>query len=113
MVTEVFPAPVTDLPQAEIPLQGVTAYLLQAKNHQVIFMQFAEDVNVPEHFHESQWEIVLEGRVELSIDGARRTYSKGDRFFIPKGVKHSARVFAGYTAFGFFNQADRYKVKPG
>jgi quercetin dioxygenase-like cupin family protein len=108
---DIFPEPITRLAEADIPLRGVRAYLSQAENHQIVFMEFAEDTLVPEHSHGSQWEIVLEGRVELSIDGVKRVYSKGDRFFIPKGVKHSACVFAGYTAFAFFDQADRYKAK--
>lgn len=108
---EVFPDPILNLPEADIPLKGVRAYLSQAENHQIIFMEFAEDTLVAEHSHGSQWEIVLEGRVELSIDGAKRVYSKDDRFYIPAGVKHSARVFAGYAAFAFFDQSDRYKVK--
>jgi len=112
MMANVFPEPVMSLPEADIPLKGVKAYLSQAETHQIIFMEFAEDTLVPEHSHESQWKIVLEGRVELSMDGAKRIYSKGDRFFIPKGVKHSARVFAGYSAIAFFKQADRYQVKP-
>ena len=111
-MADVFPEPITSLPEADIPFNSVRAYLSQAETHQIIFMEFAEDAQVPEHSHESQWEIVLEGRVELSIDGAKRVYSKGDRFFIPEGVRHSARVFAGYAAIAFFNQADRYKVKP-
>jgi quercetin dioxygenase-like cupin family protein len=110
-VQEVFPKPVQNLPEADIPIKGLKAYISQADNHQIVFMQFAEETLVPEHSHESQWEIVLEGRVEVSIDGTKRVFSKGDRFFIPNEVKHSARVFAGYSAFAFFNQADRYKVK--
>jgi len=109
---DTFPLPITNLPEADIPIKGLKAYISQADNHQIVFMEFAEETLVPEHSHESQWEIVLEGRVEVSMDGAKRVYSKGDRFFIPNEVKHSARVFAGYSAFAFFNQADRYKVKP-
>ena len=111
-MADVFPEPITSLPEADIPFNSVKAYLSQAETHQIIFMEFSEDAQVPEHSHESQWEIVLEGRVELSIDGAKRVYSKGDRYFIPKGVEHSARVFAGYADITFFNQADRYKAKP-
>jgi len=109
---DVFPEPITSLPEADIPFSSVRAYLSQAETHQIIFMEFSEDAEVPEHFHESQWGIVLEGQIELTIDGVKRLYSKGDRYFILKGVKHSARVFAGYTDITFFNQADRYKVKP-
>lgn len=111
MMADVFPEPITSLPEADIPFNSVRAYLSQAESHQIIFMEFTEDAQVPEHFHESQWGIVLEGQIELTIDGGKRVYSKGDRYFIPKGAKHSARVFAGYTDITFFNQADRYKVK--
>jgi quercetin dioxygenase-like cupin family protein len=76
-----------------------------------IFMEFSEDVEVPEHSHESQWGVILEGRVDLTIDGIERTYSKGDRVFIPRGAKHSAKIHAGYADISFFNEKDRYKAK--
>jgi quercetin dioxygenase-like cupin family protein len=112
LMPNTFPLPITNLPEADIPLKGVRAYLSQAKSHQIILMEFAEDAEVPEHFHESQWGIVLEGQIELTIDGEKRVYSKGDRYFIPKGITHSAKIFAGYTDITYFNQADRYKAKP-
>jgi quercetin dioxygenase-like cupin family protein len=74
-------------------------------------MQFSEDVEVPEHSHESQWGIVLEGKIELTIDQTKKNYVKGDRFFISKDVKHSAKIYAGYASMEFFNQVDRYKGK--
>jgi quercetin dioxygenase-like cupin family protein len=74
-------------------------------------MEFSEDVDLPEHEHESQWGIVLEGEIELVIDGVKHLYRKGDRYFIPKGVKHSGKIFAGYTDMTYFNQKDRYGSK--
>ncbi|KKL85462.1 hypothetical protein LCGC14_1954490 [marine sediment metagenome] len=56
-------------------------------------MEFAKDVSVPEHSHEAQWGIILEGKIDLVIDGKLNTYSKGDRYFIPEGVKHSAMIY--------------------
>ena len=109
----VFPEPITDLPQADIPLTGVEAHLSQSESHQILFMQFAEDVELPEHSHGSQWGVVLEGRIDLVIDGARQTYSRGDRYFIPEGVRHSAKVYAGYADVTFFNQPNRFKAKGG
>lgn len=106
-----FPQPVLNLPEADIPLKGIRAYLSQGENHQIIFMEFAEDVDLPEHSHESQWGIVLEGEIELIIDGVKRRYKKGDRYFIPKGVRHSGKIFAGYADMTFFDQKDRYNVK--
>lgn len=111
MSTETFPKPILTLPQADIPIRGVKAYLSQAENHQIIFMEFSEDVDLPEHDHESQWGIVLEGRIDLVIEGVEQTYKKGDRYFIPKGVKHSGKIFAGYADMTYFNQKDRYGVK--
>ena len=106
-----FPEPVRNLPQADIPLKGIKAYLSQEDNHQIIFMEFSEDIALPEHTHESQWCIVLEGRIDLVINGIKHTFSRGDRYFIPKDFKHSGRIHAGYADVTFFNQADRYQVK--
>jgi quercetin dioxygenase-like cupin family protein len=110
-MSQIFPKPIVDLPEADIPINGIKAFLSQGSNHQIIFMEFSEDAYVPEHFHESQWGIVLEGKIELIIDGVKNTFIKGDRYFIPKNVKHSARIYAGYADMTFFNQGDRYKEK--
>ncbi|MHC4623266.1 MAG: cupin domain-containing protein [Planctomycetota bacterium] len=110
-MSEVFPGPITDLPLADIPLDGLKGYLSQGKDHQILFMEFREDIEVPEHSHESQWGVVLEGKIDLTIEGVMRTYSKGDRMFIPKDAKHSAKIYAGYADINFFNQKDRYKAK--
>lgn len=107
----IFPEPIQNLPEADIPLKGVKAFLSQGKNHQIIFMEFQKDVSLPEHSHDSQWEVVLEGRVDLVVEGLKKRYNKGDMFFIPKDVKHSAKVFAGYCSIVYFNQKDRYKEK--
>ena len=106
-----FPPPILHLPEADIPLVGVKSYLLQSKDHQIIFMEFSQDVEVQEHFHEAQWAVVLEGRIDLTIDGVKGEYTRGDQYYIPKGVRHSAKVFAGYADVTFFDQPDRYRVK--
>lgn len=106
-----FPEPILNLPEADIPLKGVKAYLSQGENHQIIFMEFPEDVDLPEHSHASQWGIVLEGEIELVIDGVRNRFKKGDRYFIPEGVKHHGKIFVGYADMTFFDQQDRYDVK--
>jgi quercetin dioxygenase-like cupin family protein len=107
----IFPEPITQLPQADMPFTNYEAYISQAENHQIIFMQFHEELILPEHSHESQWGIVLEGKIELTIDGVTHTYSKGDRYFIGKDVKHSGKIYAGYADMTFFNQKDRYHTK--
>ncbi|MHC4620822.1 MAG: cupin domain-containing protein [Planctomycetota bacterium] len=68
-MSEIFPEPIRNLPEADIPLSGIKAYLLQAENHQILFMEFSEDVEVPEHSHESQWGVALAGKSDLTING--------------------------------------------
>ena len=107
----IFPKPIRNLPEADIPLDGISAYLSQAIDHQLIFMQFEKDVDLPEHSHAAQVGFVLSGRIELTINGATREYSKGDIYYIPENVKHSGKIHAGYADITFFNEPDRYKVK--
>ncbi|SMC31554.1 cupin domain-containing protein [Sporomusa malonica] len=106
-----FPEPILKLPEADIPLKGIKAYLSQSETHQIIFMEFSEDVELPEHSHEGQWGIVLEGKIELTIDGVKKTFVKGDRYFIPEGVRHSGKIYAGYADMTYFDQKSRYKIK--
>lgn len=111
MLSKIFPSAITNLPEADIPIDGLIAYLSQADNHQVVFMEFSKDAIVAEHSHDSQWAVVLSGRIDLVIDGKEHTLGKGDQYFIPKGIKHSAKIYAGYADVTFFNQKDRYKKK--
>jgi quercetin dioxygenase-like cupin family protein len=110
-MSEIFPRPIRDLPEADIPLEGIKAYLSQSDSHQIIFMEFGKDVDLPEHSHAAQVGIVLEGKIELTIDGEKTTYTKGDRYYIPEGVLHSGKISAGYADITFFNEPDRYPRK--
>lgn len=110
-VASIFPDPIRAMPQADIPLAGVTAYLCQGPGQQVLFMYFAKDVELSEHSHEGQWGVVPEGEIHLIIGGVPHVFTKGDRYFIPAGVLHSGRIFAGYADMTYFDQKDRYGVK--
>ena len=110
-MNQVFPEAIRNLPKADIPLDGVTAYLSQSDTHQILFMEFEKDVDVPEHAHEAQMGIVLEGKIELVICGEQFCFTKGDRYYIPGGVPHSGRIFAGYADITFFNEPNRYPRK--
>lgn len=107
----IFPEPILRLVAANIPLDGVHARLSQSDTHQILFMEFSKDAVVSEHSHEAQWGVVLEGEVDLVIGGEEHTFRKGDRYFIPEGVPHSARIRAGYADITFFASAHRYGSK--
>ena len=102
---------ITNLPEADIPVKGLHSYLFQGENQQFVFMSFENDVEVAEHCHQAQWGVVLDGEVELTIDGKKHTFTKGDTYFIGKHAKHSARIKRGYKDLTLFNQKDRYKAK--
>ena len=108
---EVFQEAIKKLPEADIPIPGITAFLSQDKNHQIVFMRFNQDVEVPAHSHGAQWGIVLEGEIVLTIEDNKQKYTKGDRFYILEGETHSAKILAGYASMDFFADKDRYKAK--
>ncbi|MBU0740967.1 cupin domain-containing protein [bacterium] len=96
------------LPEIDLPISGARGWLLQGEGQQVVFVEFGETVDVPEHGHAEQWEFAVAGRVDLHIDGGTIGYTAGDNFFIPAGVPHGATVHAGYKALIVFNAPDRY-----
>ncbi len=108
---QIFPDPILNLPEADIPLEGIKAYLSQAENHQILFMQFDKDVDLPEHEHSAQVGIVLEGKIDLIIGGVSHTFEKGDRYFIPEGVSHLGKIYSGYADITFFDEPNRYSKK--
>lgn len=108
---DVFPEAIHRLPEADIPVPGLTAYLSQDKNHQIVFMYFNQDADIPPHSHDAQWGIVLEGKIALTIEDSEQIFTKGDRFYILKGETHSAKISAGYASMEFFADKDRYKIK--
>jgi quercetin dioxygenase-like cupin family protein len=106
-----FPEFLTRLPELDIDLPGVSGHILQGKAQQVAFVRFAQDTHVPDHSHAAQWEMVIEGEVDLTLEGEKRTYRAGESVYIPAGAVHAGDVKAGYRAVIFFDQADRYKTK--
>jgi len=107
----VFPKIVRMLPQADIGIPSAHLFVSQSSDHQIVFMEFEEDLDLSEHTHESQWEYVIQGKVDLTVEGKTKTYQKGDSFFIPKGYVHSGKIYAGYASIAFFDQKDRYLIK--
>jgi mannose-6-phosphate isomerase-like protein (cupin superfamily) len=107
-MSQIFPEPVVNLPEADTPLPGVKAFLAQGATYQILFMEFAEDLDLSEHSHAAQWGVVLKGRIDLVMGGVKSTFAKGDNYYIPAGTPHSGKIYAGYADMTFFDQNDRY-----
>jgi quercetin dioxygenase-like cupin family protein len=105
-----FPKIITNLPKVDINIDGLNAFLFQGNNQQIVFMSFEKDIFVPKHSHEAQWGIVLDGEMRITIDKKEKILKKGDSYFIPREVIHSAKIMAGYKDLTLFNQKDRYSV---
>jgi quercetin dioxygenase-like cupin family protein len=110
-MSSIFPEPIQRLPRVNFPIDSVLGFLSQSDDHQIVFMEFTQDTDIPEHLHKSQWEVILQGKVDLFIEGIKRTYVQGETFFIKAGQKHSAHVYKGYASIAYFNQKDRYSTK--
>ena len=74
----------------------------------VVFFTFHRDMDLPLHAHGAQWGTVVEGEIESIIGNETKIYGRGDRYFIPAGVRHGARIKAGTRVIDTFEEADRY-----
>ena len=108
-----FPEFIRNHPEVDLPVPGARGWILQGEATQAVFLEFDEDVHIPDHSHAEQWELPVAGQVDLHRAGETRTYGAGDIFFVPAGQVHRADVRAGYKAIVFFNAPDRYKPKAG
>ncbi len=106
-----FPSVFGRLPEADVAIPGVTVRLLRGPTASAIFWEATEDTAVPEHRHGGQWGVVLEGEIRLMIAGKVRTCRRGDEYYIPAGVPHSADLKAGARVIDFFDDPDRYRAK--
>ena len=81
-----YPEVITRLPEADIALEGIRAWILQSDTSQMVFFEFEADAKVPEHHHSyPQWGIVVTGKMELTIDGKPLMCEKGREYLVPAG----------------------------
>ncbi len=99
------------LPQANLPMPGITAFLLAAPQGQAVFFELPAGTSVPPHSHGAQWGIVVRGAIDLTIAGETRTCRAGDSYFIGEGVEHSATLKEPCWAIDIFADPKRYQPK--
>jgi quercetin dioxygenase-like cupin family protein len=107
-----YPEVITQLPEANIQIEGVKAWILQSEKHQLVFFEMEPSAQVPEHSHDyDQWGIMIEERMELTISGKTRTCKKGDEYVIPAHAKHKVRLLTKSRVMDFFSEKSRYRTK--
>lgn len=109
------PTPYADfiraLPQADLPIPGITAFLLSAPQAQAAFFELPAGTSVPPHSHGAQWGIVVQGEVEMTIAGVTRTFRPGESYFIGEGVEHSGTMREPCWVIDIFADPQRYQPK--
>jgi len=107
-----FPNVITNLPEADVQFKGIKAWILQGEKHQLVFFEMEPSAQVPEHSHDyPQWGIMIEGKMELTIDGKTRIIEKGDEYVIPAKAKHYVRFLSKSRVIDFFSEKMRYRTK--
>ncbi len=98
-----FPATIRALPRVD--LGGADVYVHDAPGTQVLFIELPigrAPVTVPTHTHDEEWGIVVEGEIQMSIDGREETHGPGSTHHLPKGVPHSFRFAPGTASIHYF-----------
>lgn len=106
-----WPDMIRNLPEIDTPFKGVRGWLLQAEEKQVVFFDIQPVGRVPAHSHGTQWGVVVEGEMELTIGENTKVYRSGEWYFIPKGVVHSANFLTRVSVIDVFDEPDRWKTK--
>ncbi len=101
--------PALDLPFGEDVVQS---RVVRSDAGLVVFFTFLQDVDLPPHSHLAQWGILVNGSMEMTIDGVTRICKPGDTWDIPAHTEHGAKIIAGSMVIDVFEEPDRYPLKP-
>ena len=104
---------ILDLHALDVPFPPEMAktHAIRSDRGLMVIFEIFQDVSLPPHSHLGQWGSVLEGCLELTIDGQTTTYMPGDSYSIPAGVEHAVKVHAGSKVIDIFEEPDRYPLK--
>jgi len=111
MTSAGFPEMITKLPEADVPFKGVRAWISQATDHQVVFLDIEPVGLVSPHRHGEQWGVVVEGELELTVGGVTTRHKAGDSYHVPAGVEHAARFLSRTRVIDVFGEVARYRPK--
>ena len=106
-----YPDFIKNFPRADVPMEGVQAYLLnQPGVGQAVFFDLPAGMVLPQHSHDAQWGIVIDGELDFNLEGDIQRRKKGDSYFIPKGAEHGATIITDAKVLEVF-VGERWKPK--
>jgi quercetin dioxygenase-like cupin family protein len=85
---------------------------MRSEINQLVFFEFEVGMNLPDHNHTyPQWGMVIEGEMELRLDGKPHIYKKGDEYLIGASVMHGAKFIKRTRVMDLFSEKGRYSPK--
>ncbi|MFX1318335.1 MAG: cupin domain-containing protein [Promethearchaeota archaeon] len=106
-----YPPIIKALPQVDIGIDGIKAWLAQGDTFQIVFFEIQAGVTIPLHSHKAQYGIVLEGEMTLTIGNQTHEFRVGDSYYIPENVSHHGVFHTFVRAMDFFDEPSRYRPK--
>jgi Uncharacterized conserved protein, contains double-stranded beta-helix domain len=99
------------LPEAQVAFEGAKAWIMQSESTQLVFFEFEQGMNLPSHNHTyPQWGVVIDGEMDLLLDGKPHRCKTGDEYLIAPGVMHGAKFYKHTRVMDFFSEK-RYEPK--
>lgn len=82
----------SDLPEKEL-FPGIRARITHSDQVTLSKVTLDKGVALPEHqHHNEQWTTILEGEIEMIIDGNKELMKPGMTVYIPSNAPHSAQA---------------------
>jgi quercetin dioxygenase-like cupin family protein len=106
-----YPEMIRGLPEIDVPVEGIRGWLVNGEKNQVGFFDIQSTAKLPPHSHCAQWGMVIEGEMKLTIGGEEKLYRKGDWYYIPAGVTHSATFPTRVQVLDIFDDPQRYQAR--
>lgn len=86
--------------------EGVTAHVINTATMTVTHVWFVKGAAVPEHSHYHEQIVnVVEGQLELTVDGEKTVLERGKALIVPPNVPHSARALTEVYVIDVFHPA--------
>ncbi|OUS03426.1 cupin [Flavobacteriales bacterium 33_180_T64] len=85
---------ISNIPQKEL-LPGIKARFVHTKNNTIGYVELNAGALLPEHSHiHEQTTQVIEGQLELTVEGVTHTLNPGQVLIIPSNLAHSAKALS-------------------
>ena len=107
MSTASYPAFFDKLSKLSIPAEIARAWVMTDRA-QVLFYEVVEGSRSDDLAEGAEWGLILEGQVDITIDGETTSYHKGDTYLIPGGVPNHKVNHPGVIGIDVFEQSDRF-----